>query len=440
MKDEKFCFKKGTGLIALVGIFLVLAVFAMNMATEQQQTTSAKAFLSCPNSALPDYTGLCPSNWIARDANGDIIKDNKGKTCCYFNVNYTGVCPSGSSPDPLGVCSTSKKTGVYITRKSDNKQVQCCNFIGTVKNTPAPVVSVVVGAPQDGEAPAQTQQLTEAAAYLLAQPINFCESIGLKNFPLERDGQPRYSVLDYFTKTCASQKNIYQWNGTSGAGAKCYSAVGVCASEIDCGSERCLRGQSNGKCLNVPVDFQKCVDAGVAQAKDAPNYTGSLCDAGATCSGGVAIGSCAPKSTKKCVCKTGMKYPTYEENPTECRVITSYSCMYGTQTVTTNSTPLKYINSTVNATKKCIVDASGKNIGYACKTDAAGQINANGSVRDDVNCKAYVSTCMEQDATWKAQKYKCSDIVEYGKCSPDKYRCGCFDRNWPTLKYDANCT
>jgi hypothetical protein len=447
MKDEKFCFKKGTGLIALVGIVLVLAVFAMNAATSQQQATGAKAYFNCPDNSVVDLIDSCPDNLTVMGADG-LAVTAKGPLggnhkCCYPPNQWQQKCPAGSTPDYGKFCPARKVVpGVEAIRALTGTRYACCNWYNTVAPTAG---AAAPSSPPVDQVAANGYTLSgDANTILLSQPVNFCTSVGLYDYPRETTGtnvgKPRYFVTDHFNRVCASQKNVFQWNGISGKEAKCFTATGICASNANCASESCLRGQTNGKCLNIPVDFQNCVNAGVAQAKDAPSWTGMLCDANSTCAGGVPVNTCAPQSTKKCVCKDGKKYPTYEDRPGECVVNTTYNCMYGEQTVTSTSTPYKYVNSLVQYSKKCIVGTDGKNTGAACKTDAVGNINGNGNVIDKTNCPLAASSCSDKDATWKAQKYNCSGIADYGKCTPDKYRCACYESNWPTLKYDPTCT
>ncbi len=62
------------------------------------------------------------------------------------------------------------------------------------------------------------------------------------------------------------------------------------------------------------------------------------------------------------------------------------NCMYGAQVVTNTSSPYKWVSTTVaSVVYKCIQTGS-KNIGYRCKTDINGNINATGSIRDTTNC------------------------------------------------------
>ncbi|MFZ2206648.1 MAG: hypothetical protein WA061_05675 [Microgenomates group bacterium] len=256
MKNEKFCFNKGTGLIALLGIVLVAAVFFMNYSTSTKQASNAKAFLNCPNSSLVDLTDKCPATWQARDANGQVIMASGPlggqHPCCYLNTNYTGICPNGSSPDPNKWCKASRVVAnAYVTRISDQKQVQCCNFIGSVDAvTPAVAAST----------PRPTTPLTQTAG--------FCTDIGLYNVPNDAENLTPRFVNDYYKLNCSGTENTKPlWNGSYGSFAKCYMRTGVCAGNANCGSTACLRGY-DGKagCVYQPVDMSKCMAAGSAPA------------------------------------------------------------------------------------------------------------------------------------------------------------------------------
>lgn len=353
MKNEKFCFKKSTGFIALVGIILVGSVFAMNAMTSEKQSTGAKAYLACPNTSLPDYSGLCPKAWVAHNADGTVATSTNllGVThkCCYFATNYTGVCPHGSSPDPGNLCNPVSKfivgsydiNGAYVTRKSDNKKVQCCNFIDvfTSNNGTNPTVAPTLTAVKPGgreampsAAPTTFQQymnnvlvptlqktVNTENPYIL-QDAKYCTDLGLSQVPtLDTNGliTPKQFVNDYYKKYCSANETQPKWNGTYGAGAKCFTATGVCASSATCDKETCLRGISNTeKCLNIQVDFKKCVAAGKAPMQADPKTPDSQRCTG-TCANDTAIGKCPVGYKRRCTCTyatTGLLYPKFVDD------------------------------------------------------------------------------------------------------------------------------
>lgn len=383
MKNKRVCINKSTGFIALLGIVLVAVVLAMNYPTgTAKQTMNTKAFLNCPNSSLIDLTNLCPDVWKARDASGQVIMASGPlggqHPCCYLNTNYTGTCPNGSSPDPNKWCASSNIIpGKFVTRISDNKQVQCCNWIdvissnnGPLQGTPAPVLT-------QAAVPTVMQQLINTNAPYILQDAKYCTSLGLFQVPTVIQGGytvPKRFVNDYYAMYCKKYENIPQWNGTYGKGALCYTATGVCAGNANCDSTSCLRGQSaTEKCLNIPVAFSKCVTAGKAPTQADPATPDDKRCTG-TCASSIAIGSCAPGYARRCACTyatTGQLFPRYI---------------------------------------------------------------------DDANCAPPAKTCLTQVAEWtKPGAVVCGGYAAYNACTKDKYRCICDSAGtykYPTLQKD----
>ena len=450
MKNEKFCFSKGTGLIAVVGLVLFLVVFIMNAITSEKQTTNTKAFLDCPKSSspVPNFSQVtCP--WPVLDS-GDkamtITYNFLGKkiqaTCCYFPGTFEGgKCPTNTAARPF--CSQSDITGVNVKNTVLGVEWPCCKTnIFKSNNYNLPTISnLPLGKNRMIPTVVPPSQLTRVTPTALqpnhTQATDFCKSIGMNNI-LQTVGGSDSSVA-YYNKYCKKYENdktVTVWNQITGPGSTCYQPLGICSNSPTCESQGCIRGQSNMvKCLNMPVPFKNCVDAGVAQAKDAPDYKGMLCDDNETCSG-VAIGSCSPSSIKKCVCKTGMSYPTFEDDAAYCQNNTSLKCMYGSQIVTTSSSPYKYI--TVNKTLKCI-QKGDVNTGYRCKTDGLGAIIATGAVHDSASCPVPLTTCTSKDDQWRKDGYMCSNKYPYDKCVDTQYKCKCGSYAWPTLEKDDVC-
>jgi len=91
MKNEKFCFSKGTGLIALVGILLVGFVLFTQVVQNQQTSTNSRAGLNCTqvkdviNSIVNTTTGY--SYVFTGISNGTGGCATKGKICLTPVVN-----------------------------------------------------------------------------------------------------------------------------------------------------------------------------------------------------------------------------------------------------------------------------------------------------------------------------------------------------------------
>jgi hypothetical protein len=81
MKNEKFCFSKGTGLIALVGIVLVAAALLMGSLAGKSTSTSTRASVRCTQDQC---TGLNRCYEVGAYENRG---DNTFRTCCPARTN-----------------------------------------------------------------------------------------------------------------------------------------------------------------------------------------------------------------------------------------------------------------------------------------------------------------------------------------------------------------
>ncbi len=274
-----------------------------------------------------------------------------------------------------------------------------------------------------------------------------CQKIGKYDMPpADGIGVTPALVQYYYDTYCKKNEDKPLWNGGYAEKAKCYTSTLVCGNINNCATVDCFANVSNQtRCLHREVDFNKCVLAFKAPAQAAPDYGGDRCTT--TCSGNIAVGACLPGYAKKCVCEGTLAL--FRDNLDCTPAAPAATCLYGGNILTTDSYPYKYETA---SGKFCIVDSkTNKKIAFHCRTNDTGIIAQGSAVSDKegycINPTAVpiigdaivpASLCGSRNDQWKTEKYRCSDIAEYGKCTTDKqWICRCDDAGkyaWPTLR------
>lgn len=271
MKNEKFCFNKGTGLIALLGIVLVAAVFFMNYTTSQQQPTSTKAALGCPTGSAPDVINKCPTELTVVGADGQplTVKNPVTSTvykCCYAPTTFSPKCPAGTAPDVINKCPTSLKSGIKTTFLATGTQFECCNYptawnpLGSgpvvatpVVNTPIPVATAVPPTPDPRTV---TQSCAPDAKLFL--PADFGCQVCASSTRLAQLKQQLFNSTPVYKTTFGTVDKMPNYYATGDASGKraCYQlfakpAKSGAAGNI-CTSESCVM------CNNLQVADSLC--------------------------------------------------------------------------------------------------------------------------------------------------------------------------------------
>lgn len=432
MKNEKFCFSKGTGLIALVGVLLVGFVLFTQAANQPKSTNSRASGESCnPMAANLEVGTKCELKTSVEDVFPDGTKDKLAKT-------YTGrVCKEDATTTPKSwkwdvdytncaptlKCNYGGETylrlagGAGSVAAKDFTDSDYCTMAGgsgavmgikcVVTKDPTGTYSVSIKSQSSSDCTvAATPQCSFGT--LKGAPVAMTTTSSPYYFKDEKGAAGAYKD--------ASVKCIYDKKTNTRTGAMCYT--------------------------NAAGDIEKSYSRWNADSKAACPVAAPTCTG--TCAGGTAINDCGKGTSKRCVCKTGMSYPTYETNTTDCSVTPpTVSCKYGDKVITASSTPLKYVASTVDTKKLCIANAAGALNGYRCKTDAAGAVNATGSVSDSVNCPVEAAKCDDADYT---SSFSCGSGYKFNDCKADGFgqfmKCSCDASKtvtYPTLHTVASC-
>lgn len=175
MKNEKFCFSKGTGLIALVGILLVGFVIANQMLTSTQTSTNSRA----ANTNSPTLGGSTPAPQGTIVLSELLSKTDKAMTAITAVIKGCAVQTNGAG------CAgaTNKQTTLTSARKAVNAAF---SILTGTKNPDTQIV------PSEGTL---TRQLQNITAYL--------EGVELKK---------DYSADDLSKKTEAASTAENNWN------------------------------------------------------------------------------------------------------------------------------------------------------------------------------------------------------------------------------------
>lgn len=476
MKNEKFCFSKGTGLIALVGVLLVGFVLFTQAANQPTSSSSRASGASCnPMAANLEIGTKCELKTSVEDTFPDGTKEKLAKT-------YTGrVCKEDVTTTPkswkwdvdYANCAPTLKCnygGVTYLRLAGgtssiaSKKDFTDNDYCTLTGGSGAVMGIKCAVTRDPSGNAVSVQSQSSSDCVLAKTPQ-CSFGTLKGAPvaMTSSSSPYYFKDEKGaagTYKDANVKCIYDSKTNTRTGAMCYTdAAGnidksysrwnadskaACPVAAATCSGTCSGGTAIGSCATGAAKRCTCKTGMTYPTYETDTTCAPTTTCTGTCSGNVAIGTCAPNSTKKCVCKTGMTYPTYETNTTDCSVTApTVSCKYGDQVITASSTPLKYVTSTVDSKKLCIANAAGALNGYRCKTDAAGAVNATGSVSDSTNCPVAAATCNDANYT---SSFSCGSGYKFGDCKADGFgqfmKCSC-DANksvsYPTLHTVASC-
>lgn len=292
MKNEKFCFSKGTGLIALVGIILVGAVFAMNYMTSNQQTTGTKAAFGCPNTLTypvadtdSNFAKKCP--FPMTNENGEVYKitvngipsiggitagtPSHKSTCCYVPGTFAGgTCPVNSAPRPF--CLTqytfpggrtigvNDETGVSVKNTKLGVTWPCCktHIYNNANNLPTSVPPTAVPAATATPDPRRVSQTcTPDATQFL--PADFGCNVCATSTKLAELKAKLFKTSPGLYGQFGSAANIpdYFAAGNTKGIRTCYAMFGLPkktgAAGSVCITESCVN------CVNKPVDAKYCV-------------------------------------------------------------------------------------------------------------------------------------------------------------------------------------
>jgi len=291
MKNEKFCFNKGTGLIALLGIVLVAAVFFMNYTTSQQQPMSTKASFGCPGtlsypvaSADPNFSKMCMYPMtnekgelykITVDGNKLLGTTTHESTCCYVPGTFQGgSCPANSAPRPfcLNIGGVDDSTGVFVTNTSEKKTWPCCktHIYNNANNLPTNVPTAVPPIVLTPDPRTVTQTCVPDATKFLPSNLGCSVCSSASNTKLT---DFKNKLAGYFGGA-ANVPNYFAGGSSTAGGRVCYSMYTLPAKTgaktTGSGSSLLCTDPSCVMCVNQVVDNKYCLGT---KADCSPNNT-----------------------------------------------------------------------------------------------------------------------------------------------------------------------